>query len=75
MHLPGEAGAPRDDDVADVAPRVGLLGVVDVDGEVGRGHGHAEARSFGEIVLAVPDLTRAEVYHLNRENTGLNTAA
>lgn len=57
VHLSGNARTSRDDDIADVASGVRLLGVVDVDGEVGRGHGHTEARSFGELVLAVPDLT------------------
>ena len=55
-HLSVEAGVSGDDDIADVDSRVRLLGVVDVDGEIGRGHGRAEAHSFGELVLAVADL-------------------
>lgn len=65
-HLSVDTHAPGDDDVAHVAPRVGLLRVVDVDGEVGRGHGRAEAHPLGELVLPVTDLPRAEVDHLHR---------
>lgn len=61
----------RDDDNADVESRVRLLGVVDVEGEVCWGHGHAEAHSFGELVLAIPNLTWVEIYHLNRENISM----
>ena len=69
VHLSRKARSSGDDDMADVESGVRLLGVVDVDGEVGWGHGHAEAHSFGELVLAVPDLAWTEVYHLKRENT------
>lgn len=34
-HLSGNASSSGDDDIADVASGVRLLGVVDVDGEVG----------------------------------------
>lgn len=56
-----------DDDDADVQSRVRLLGVVNVEGDVGWGHGHAEADSFGELVLAKPNLTRVKIDHLDRE--------
>ncbi len=56
-HLPDNAGSSGDDDVADVASGVRLLGVVDVDRDVGRGHGHTEAHSVGKHVVALPDLT------------------
>lgn len=72
-YVSGNGGSSRDDDNADVESGVRLLGVVDVDGEVGWGHGHAKAHSFGELVLAVPDLTWAVVYHLSRENTFIET--
>ena len=72
-YVSGNGGSSRDDDNADVESRVRLLSVVDVDGEVGWGHGHAEAHSLGELVLAVPDLSWAVVYHLDRENTFLET--
>lgn len=65
VHLSRNASTSRDDDVAHVASGVGLLGVVDVDGEVRRGHDHTEADSFSELVLAMPDLAWAEVYHLH----------
>lgn len=60
-----------DDDNADVESGVGLLGVVDVEGEVGWGHRHTEAHSFSELILAVPDQTWAKVYHLSGEKTTL----
>lgn len=56
-NVSGNSSTSADDDSADVASGVRLLGVVDVDGEVGGGHGRTEAHSFGEVVLAVPDLT------------------
>lgn len=43
--------------MAHVVTGVGFLRVVDVDGEVGRGHGHTEAHSLGELVLSVSDFT------------------
>lgn len=45
------------EDAADVAAGVRLLGVVDVEGDVGRGHGHREAHALGELVLAEADVT------------------
>lgn len=57
LYMPGNGRRSGDDHDARVESGVGLLGVVDVEGEVGRGHGHAEAHSLGELVLAVPDLT------------------
>lgn len=68
-HLSRNARSSGDDDNTRVAAGVGFLGVVDVDGEVCRGHGHTEAHSFCELVLAVPDLTWAEVYHLRQRET------
>lgn len=62
-----------DDDNADVESGVGLLGVVDVEGEVCWGHSHTEAHPFGELVLAIPNLTWVEIYHLNRGNTLMET--
>lgn len=67
-HLPRNAKTFRDNDAAKVASGVRLLGVVDVDGDVGRGHGHAEAHSLRELVLAVTDFPWAEVYHLEKES-------
>lgn len=72
-HLPRNARSSGDDDNTRVATRVGFLGVIDVDGEVGRGHGHTEAHSFCELVLTVSDLTWAKVYHLHGENTSTET--
>lgn len=72
-YVSGNGGSSRDDDNADVESGVRLLGVVDVDGEVGWGHGHAEAHSFGELILAVPNLTWAVVYHLSRESKFMET--
>lgn len=72
-HLPRNARSSGDDDNTHVATRVGFLGVIDVDGEVGRGHGHTEAHSFCELVLTVSDLTWAKVYHLHGENTSTET--
>lgn len=43
--------------MAEVEARVALLRVVDVDGEVGGGHGHAEAHSLGELVLSMSNFT------------------
>lgn len=45
------------EDAADVGAAVRLLGVVDVEGDVGRGHGHAKAHPLGELVLAEADVT------------------
>lgn len=56
-----------DDDIAHVTSRVRFLGVLDINGDVGWRHGHTEANSFGELILAVPNLTWAKVYHLYRE--------
>lgn len=56
-YLSRDGGSSGDDDDADVEPGVGLLGVVDVEGDVGGGHGHAEAHPLGELVLAEADLT------------------
>lgn len=47
----------RDDDNADVETGVRLLDVVDVEGEVCRGHRHTEAHSPGELILAISNLT------------------
>lgn len=55
-HLSQNDSTSRDDDSAGVGPGVSLLGVVDVDGEVGGGHGRTEAHSLGELVLTVPYL-------------------
>lgn len=71
MYLSGDARTFKDDDTADVASGVRLLRVVDIDGEVGWGHGCTEAHSFGELVVAVPDLAWAVVYHLNGENRSM----
>lgn len=65
LYLARNGRSSGDDYDAHVQSGVRLLGVVDVEGEVGRGHGHAEAHSPGELVLSVPDLTGAEVDHLN----------
>lgn len=67
LYLARNGRRPGDDHDAHVQSGVRLLGVVDVEGEVGRGHGHAEAHSLGELVLSVADLSRAEVDHLNTE--------
>lgn len=69
LYLARNGRRSRDDHDAHVESRVRLLGVVDVEGEVGRGHGHAEAHSLGELVLAVPNLTGAEVDHLNTQKS------
>lgn len=71
VHLSSNARTSMDDDTAHVASRVRLLGVVDGDGDVGWGHGHTEASSFCELVLAVPNLTWAKVYHLFTEKNML----
>lgn len=73
VYLSVKAIMSGDEDTADIASRVRLLGVVDVDGEVRRGHGHTEAHPRGELALAEPDLTWAEVYHLHRGNTFMAT--
>lgn len=57
LYVPVNGRRSGDDHDARVEAGVGLLGVVDVEGEVRRRHGHAEAHSLRELVLAVPDLT------------------
>lgn len=64
LDLARNGGRSGDDHDAHVESRVRLLGVVDVEGEVGRGHAHAEAHPPGELVLSVAHLTGAEVDHL-----------
>lgn len=67
VYLPGNRRRSGDNHDAHVESGVGLLGVVDVEGEISRGHGHAEAHSLGELVLSVAHLTGAEVDHLNTQ--------
>lgn len=69
LYLARNGRPSGDDHDAHVESGVRLLGVVDVEGEVGRGHGHAEAHSLGKLVLSVPDLTGAEVDHLNTQKS------
>lgn len=56
-HFSRESGGSRDDDIAEVSSWVWLLGVVDVDGEIGRRHGQAEPNTLPELRTTYPWLT------------------
>lgn len=47
--LAGQTGRSGDDHVAQVAARIGLLRGVDVDGQVGGGHGDGESDPLAEF--------------------------
>lgn len=57
LQLPGETWCSGNDDAAEVTARVGLLSVVDVDGEVGGRHRHSKANTFPEFRTSNPDLS------------------
>lgn len=57
--LARKARGPWNDDVAEIATRVGLLCVVDEDGQVGGGHGEGKAHSTSEFWTPNSDLARA----------------
>lgn len=52
VELGGEVGVIRDDDLTEVASRVGLLGVVDVQGDVAGWHAADKAHAAFKLVAA-----------------------